>query len=121
MLNVTDKAARYLRESLTRKKEGDPAAIRIVHTEDGYQLTLDDPKDGDQAFEQDGQNYLLVAAELTEMLSDAKLDVHDSAQGARLTLTAARSPEPEPESEAASESGPEAKPQSESEPPSPSP
>ena len=119
MLIVTDKAARYLRESLTRKKEGDPEAIRIVHTEEGYQLTLDDPKDGDQAFEQDGQNYLLVAAELTEMLSDAKLDVQDSAHGASLTLTAARSPEPEPESEAASESAPKAEPQSE--PPSPSP
>jgi hypothetical protein len=51
-------------------------------------------------------------------LNEAKLDVHDSPQGASLTLTAARSPEPEPESEAASESGPEAKPQSE--PPSPS-
>lgn len=119
MLTVTDKAAQYLREGLTRKKEGDPAAIRIVHTEEGYQLTLDDPKDGDQAFEQDGQNYLLVAAELTEVLSDAKLDVQDSARGASLTLTAARSPEPEPESEAGSESGPEAEPQSE--PPSPSP
>ncbi len=119
MLIVTDKAARYLRESLTRKKEGDPPAIRIVHTEEGYQLTLDDLKEGDQAFEQDGQNYLLVAADLSEMLSDAKLDVHDSARGASLTLTAARSPEPEPESDAASESGPEAKPQSE--PPSPSP
>ncbi len=117
MLTVTDKATQYLRESLTRKKEGDPAAIRIVHTEDGYQLTLDDPKDSDQAFEQDGQNYLLVAAELTEALSDAKLDVQDAPQGARLTLTAARSPEPEPESE----SKPEAKPQSESEPSSPSP
>ncbi len=119
MLIVTDKAAQYLRESLTRKKESDPAAIRIVHTEDGYQLTLDDPKESDQVFEQDGQNYLVIAAELGEALNEAKLDVQDSAKGASLTLTAARSPEPEPESEAASESGPEAKPQSE--PPSPSP
>ncbi len=119
MLTVTDKAAQYLREGLTHRKEGDPAAIRIVYTEDGYQLTLDDPNDGDQAFEQDGQNYLVVAAELGDALSEAKLDMQDSLRGANLTLTAALSPEPEPESEPAPESGPEAKPQSE--PPSPSP
>lgn len=119
MLTVTDKAAQYLREGLTHRKEGDPAAIRIVYTEDGYQLTLDDPNDGDQSFEQDGQNYLVVAAELGEALNEAKLDVHDSPQGANLSLTAARSPQPEPGTVAAPDSGPEAKPQSE--PPSPNP
>ena len=119
MLTVTDKAARFMRESLTRKGEGAPEAIRLVYTEEGYQLTLDDPNDGDQTFEQDGQNYLLVAAELGEALNEAKLDVQDSLQGANLTLTAARSPQPEPGTEAAPNSGPEAKPHSE--PPSTNP
>ncbi len=95
MLTVTEKAARYLRESLARKKEGTPEAIRIVHTEDGYQLTLDDPKEGDQMFEQEGQNYLLVDAEVGEALGDeAKLDLQESRQGAKLTLTAVEAPEP---------------------------
>lgn len=119
MLTVTDKAARFLRESLTRKEEGAPEAIRIVYTEEGYQLTLDDPNDGDQTFEQDGQNYLVVATDLGEALNEAKLDVQDSPQGANLTLTAARNPQPEPGNEAAPDSGPEAKPQPE--PPSPNP
>lgn len=88
MLTVTDKAAEYLRESLTRKETGAPEALRIVQTEDGYQLTLDNPKDGDQVFEQEGRNYLLLDEEVGEALSDAMLDVHESPQGLSLTLTA---------------------------------
>jgi len=88
MLTVTDKAAEYLRESLTRKETGAPEALRIVQTEDGYQLTLDNPKDDDQVFEQEGQNYLLLNEEVGEALSDATLDVHESPHGLSLTLTA---------------------------------
>ena len=88
MLTVTDKAAQYLRESLTRKEEGAPEALRIVQTDDGYQLTLDNPKDDDQVFEQEGQNYLLLDSGVGEALSDATLDVYESPQGLSLTLTA---------------------------------
>ena len=88
MLTVTDKAAQYLRESLTRREAGAPEALRIVQTEDGYQLTLDNPKEGDQVFEQEGQNYLLLDEKVGEALSDAMLDVHESPQGLSLTLTA---------------------------------
>ena len=88
MLTVTDKAAQYLRESLTRKEEGAPEALRIVQTEDGYHLTLDNPKDGDHVFEQEGQHYLLVDEKVGAALSDAILDIHESAQGLSLTLVA---------------------------------
>ena len=88
MLTVTDKAAQYLRESLTRKETGAPDALRIVQTEDGYQLTLDNPKDDDQVFEQDGHNYLLLDTDVGEALSSAILDVYESPQGLSLTLTA---------------------------------
>ena len=88
MLTVSDKAAQYLRESLTRKAEGAPEALRIVQTDDAYQLTLDNAKDGDHVFEQDGQNYLLLDSAVGEALSDATLDVHESSQGLSLTLSA---------------------------------
>ncbi len=97
MLTVTDKAAQHLREALSRKDQGMPEAIRIVHTKDGYQLTLDDAKEGDQMFEQEGQNYLVVDSELGEALSDATLDLQGSRQGPRLTLTAAEPPQPQSE------------------------
>ena len=104
MLTVTDRAANFLRESLARKEEGRPEAIRIVYTEEGYQLTLDDAKDGDQVFEQEGENYLIVDSEVGEALSEATLEVQESRQGPTLTLTAAEpppsaAPEPEPPSE----------------------
>ena len=88
MLTVTDRAAQYLRESLTRKQAGAPEALRIVQADEGYQLTLDNAKDGDQVFEQDGHNYLLLNEEVGEALSDATLDVHESPHGLSLTLTA---------------------------------
>jgi len=104
MLTVTDVAAQYLCETLTRKEEGAPAALRIVYSEDGYQLTLDDPKEGDEVFEHEGESYLLVDSEVGEALSDATLDVQESPQGTRLTLATGSTPqpqsEPEPESEA---------------------
>ena len=104
MLTVTDMAAQYLRETLTRKEEDAPAALRIVYSEDGYQLTLDDPKEGDQVFEHEGESYLLVDSGVGEALSDATLDVQESPQGTRLTLATGSTPqpqsEPEPESEA---------------------
>ncbi len=101
MLTVTDKAAAYLREALTRKKEGTPEALRVVYTEEGYQLTLDDPKDGDHIFEQEGQNYLLVDTEVGEALGEeATLDLQQTPHGASLTLLGARSPGPEPQAEA---------------------
>ncbi len=123
MLIVTDKAAQYLCETLTRKPEGSPEALRIVYTEERYQLTLDGTKDGDQVFEQEGQNYLFVDAQVGEALSDAKLDVQESPQGKRLTLLAGKTPEsepeaesePQPESEAKPEPEPEAKPEPEPE------
>ena len=100
MLTVTDKATAYLRQALTRKKEGTPEALRVVYTEEGYQLTLDDPKEGDHIFEEEGQNYLLVDTELGEALGEeATLDVQETPHGASLTLLGALSPEPEPEAE----------------------
>ncbi len=107
MLIVTDKAALYLCETLTRKPEGSPEALRVVYTEEGYQLTLDDTKDGDQVFEQEGRNYLFVDAQVGEALSDAKLDVQESAQGKRVTLLASKTPDSESESEPAPKAKPE--------------
>ncbi len=101
MLTVTDKAAAYLREALTRKKEGTPEALRVVYTEEGYELTLDDPKEGDHIFEQEGQNYLLVDTEVGEALGEeATLDLLQTPHGTSLTLLGAHSPEPEPQAEA---------------------
>lgn len=99
MLIVTDRAAQYLREALSRKEEGLPEAIRIVYTEEGYQLTLDDPKDGDHVFEQGGESYLLLGSEVGEALSDATLDVQQSPQGMRITLAASKTPRLHPQSE----------------------
>ncbi len=86
MLTVTDKAAQYVRENL--KKESAPgAAVRIVKTEEGYHLNLDEAKEGDQVFEHEGENYLLLDSEVGEALSSATLDVQESPEGTRLKLS----------------------------------
>ena len=117
MLTVTEKAAEYIREVLTRKEQGAPEALRIVHAEEGYRLTLDDPKEGDQVFEREGQGYLVVDTEVGKALSDAKLDVQESPQGKSLTLTAGETaPSSAPQSEPPSEPPSETPSESPSEP-----
>ncbi len=85
MLTVTEKAAQYVRA--TRKKESAPGAFRIVETEEGYRFTLDEAKEGDQVFEHEGENYLLLDIEVGEALSSATLDVKESPEGTRLILS----------------------------------
>jgi hypothetical protein len=126
VLQVTTRAAEYMRDHLSRKREGLPEAIRVVRTDDGFQLTLDDPKDGDHIFEREGENYLLVAPELGEALADATIDLQQSPQGLSLTLTTSASslsqspaeagPQPERPSEANAEAEPRAEPDSKPEP-----
>jgi Fe-S cluster assembly iron-binding protein IscA len=87
MLTVTDKAVQHLRETLSRKEEGAPGVFRIVNSEEGYQLTLDEAKESDQVFEHEGENYLLLDTEVGEALSNATLDVQESPQGPRLALS----------------------------------
>lgn len=86
MLIVTDKAAQYVRETL-KKKSAPGAALRIVKIEEGYHLTLGEPKEGDQVFEYESENYLLLDTEVGEALSSATLDVKESPEGPRLTLS----------------------------------
>ncbi len=88
MLTVTDKAAQHLREILSREEESAPgAAFRIVNTEEGYQLTRGEAKECDQVFEHEGENYLLLDTEVGEALSNANMDVQESPEGTRLTLS----------------------------------
>ncbi len=83
MLTVTDRAAQYVRETL--KKQSASGAVRIVKTEEGYHLTLDEAKEGDQVYEHEGENYLLLDTEVGEALANATLDVNESPEGTRLT------------------------------------
>jgi len=87
MLTVTDKAAQHLRETLSREEGSPPGAFRIVNSEEGYELTPDEAKEGDQVFEHDGENYLLLDTEVGEALSNATLNVQESPEGTRLTLS----------------------------------
>ncbi len=85
MLTVTDKAAQYIRE--TRKKDIAPGAFRITETDEGYRFTLDEAKEGDQIFEHEGANYLLLDTEVGEALSSATLEVQETPEGTRFFLS----------------------------------
>ncbi len=120
VLQVTTRAAEYMRDHLSRKPEGLPDAIRIVRAEDGFQLTLDNPKDDDHIFEREGQKYLLVGPDLEEALATATIDLQQSPQGLSLTITTAPSsltpqpfgdvPLPSPDSKAKPDTKPDPKP-----------
>lgn len=88
MLTVTDKAARYLREILSTRPEESTQVLRIIFRDGNYELTLDDPREDDHVFEQDGETYLLVDPQVAEALSEATIDAQETTEGTRLTLTA---------------------------------
>ncbi len=120
VLQVTTRAAEYMRDHLSRKPEGLPDAIRIVRAEDGFKLTLDNPKDDDHIFEREGQKYLLVSPDLGEALATATIDLQQSPHGLSLTITTAPSsltpqpseeePLPSPDAEAKPGTKPDPKP-----------
>lgn len=87
MLTVTEKAAKYMREILSSRSEGSQQVLRIIFRDGNYELTLDDPREDDHVFEQDGETYLLVEPDVAEALSEATIDAQETTEGTRLTLT----------------------------------
>jgi Fe-S cluster assembly iron-binding protein IscA len=91
MLQVTDSAARILRETRAARQLPESFGVRVFFppSDDGQAaLALafaEEPAEGDQVTEQGGTE-IYVAPELAEPLAEHKLDVEDTSEGPRLTL-----------------------------------
>jgi Fe-S cluster assembly iron-binding protein IscA len=69
-------------------QEAQPSpALRLVIQNSQAALALDQPRDGDQVIEHDGKPLLLVDPEIAQALADITIDVQETPEGGRLTLT----------------------------------
>jgi|FLYL01.1.fsa_nt_gi Fe-S cluster assembly iron-binding protein IscA len=88
MLNVTDKAAAALHETLNANttEENQDQLLRLTRSGDGLGLALDEERDGDQVISHDDKKILVVDNEISQALDGATIDAVETPEGARLVL-----------------------------------
>jgi Fe-S cluster assembly iron-binding protein IscA len=86
MLTVTESATAHLAEMLDEANAPGGAAARFVVGPEGLSLAMDAKRDGDETFEHEGRTVLLVAQDVSELLTEKTLDLKETEQGPALTL-----------------------------------
>lgn len=87
MLNASDAACAFLGQLLTESDAPDDAAVRFVIDGNSLSLQLDDEKPGDSTFNHDGRTVLVVDEDISKILDGKTLDLEESEEGPKLTLT----------------------------------
>lgn len=86
MLTLTEPAGAHLEKLLDEANAPDGAAARFVAGEEGLTLQLDHPKPDDEAHEHDGRTVLLLDEQIAELLTDKRLDLHETGEGPSLAI-----------------------------------
>ncbi|GBD14972.1 hypothetical protein HRbin25_00859 [bacterium HR25] len=86
-LKVTDKAAELLREIKEELAEAPDQTLRLVQREGSFELAFDEAREGDQVYHSEGIPVLLVSPSVADLLANATIDVEETDQGPRLTLS----------------------------------
>lgn len=86
MLTVTDAARDHLSQLLSRTEHPEGTTVRVVPGQQGLELALDAPREGDATFEHDGEVVLTIDTQLSEMLEDKTLDIEQTDGGPQLKL-----------------------------------
>jgi Fe-S cluster assembly iron-binding protein IscA len=87
MLTMTEAAGAHLVDLLGEAEVPEDVAIRFVVESEGLTLRLDKERPGDESLNHEGKTVLLVDEQMSTMLSDKTLDVDNSDEGLKLTLT----------------------------------
>jgi Fe-S cluster assembly iron-binding protein IscA len=85
MVTVTERAAQLLKEIQEEHEESASKVLRLVNRGDGFELTFDERREGDQILQSGDTDVLLVATDVAEFLGDATIDGQDTPSGPRLT------------------------------------
>ncbi len=86
MLNVTDKAAASLKESLDLSRKSDSDVLRLTPRAEGFGLALDEEREGDQVVAHEGSSVLVIQADLSQELDGATVDLVDTPGGEQLII-----------------------------------
>jgi Fe-S cluster assembly iron-binding protein IscA len=89
MLNVTDKAAASLKESLELSRQEESHVLRLTPRAEGFGLALDEEREGDQVVVYEESRVLLIQPDLSQELDGATVDLIDTPEGGRLIIKSA--------------------------------
>jgi Fe-S cluster assembly iron-binding protein IscA len=79
MVTVTDQAAQLLRATLAQARTQPGQTLRVsLKPEGGFGLSLDQKRNGDQAFTLQGETILLMAPDVAEALDEATIDTENT-------------------------------------------
>jgi Fe-S cluster assembly iron-binding protein IscA len=87
MINVTEKAAEALSETLdANRKEDSAQVLRLVSSEQGFGLGLDEERDGDQVVTHDERTVLVIESSVAQAFDGAVVDAVPSPEGPRIVI-----------------------------------
>lgn len=86
MLTLTPTAGKVLKHLIDNAESPDGKSIRMVASDNGFDLTLDEPQPEDTVIEHDEAAVLLLTPDVAERLGDKTIDVVSTEQGAQLVL-----------------------------------
>lgn len=86
MLNVSEKAAAVLHESLEQNEADGAEVFRIAMTDGGIALAIGAEQDGDQKIEHDRRTVLAIEPELATAFDGATIDAVETPDGLRLVF-----------------------------------
>ncbi len=87
MVTVTDRAAQLLKDIREGHEEGTDKVLRLTSRDDGFELSFDEQREGDQVAQSGDTDVLLIAADVSEVLGEATIDCQDTPAGPRFTLS----------------------------------
>lgn len=86
MLMMTEAAAELLSEILDNANAAEETAVRLVIADNALTPTLDHPQPGDETYDHDGRNVLVLDEQVSQVLTESTLDVQATAEGLQLVL-----------------------------------
>ncbi len=89
MLNVTEKAAASLKDSLELSRRGESDVLRLTPRAEGLGLALDEEREGDQVVVYEESTVLVIQPDLSQELDGATVDLVDTPEGGRLIIQSA--------------------------------
>jgi hypothetical protein len=86
MVMMTEAAGGYLTAVLDNANAQESTAVRFVLEENTLTPMLDNSRPGDETFDHNGRQVLLLDAQVSQILADSTLDVRATEEGPRLVL-----------------------------------
>ncbi|HXK32387.1 MAG TPA: hypothetical protein VNM91_00050 [Dehalococcoidia bacterium] len=88
MLQVSERAAAILHETLDENTDDAANVLRLAMTEEGLALAIGAREDGDQVVEHAERAVLAIPRDLSGLLDGASIDAVETPEGTRLVFDA---------------------------------